>query len=258
MIFSKPFLWDSDSLRVITYINIHIPSLCFSLCNDIFHHRDISCISFFNHGFIFFLINIYSDSSQSALKYLKNTKVNLSNVLIMAGDFNIRDSFWDLNFPYHSSHSDTLFEIADSFQIKLSKPVKFSPTRFADNAWDSNLVLDLIFLCPNSQEFDNHSIYPNWRLTSNYVPISVDISIVEEHIQTKKQSLIKNSEKKSHFIKEVILFLKSIHTHSILCVDILKMTVQMIANNIENIWQKHFKTVNITKCSKAWWNNDCN
>ena len=29
------------------------------------------------------------------------------------------------------------------------------------------------------------------------------------------------------------------------------MTVQMIANNIENIWQKHSKTINITKCSKA-------
>jgi len=51
----------------------------------------------------------------------------------MTGDFNIRDSLWNLNFPHHSSHSDTLLEIADSFQIELSKSVAFLPTRFADN-----------------------------------------------------------------------------------------------------------------------------
>ena len=27
-----------------------------------------------------------------ALKYLKNTKVNIDNILVMTGDFNIRDS----------------------------------------------------------------------------------------------------------------------------------------------------------------------
>ena len=32
----------------------------------------------------------------------------------------------------------------------------------------------------------------------------------------------------------------------------------MIANNIENIWQKHSKIINIIKCSKAWWNNNYN
>ena len=37
-------------------------------------------------------INMYSDLSQSALKYLKNTEANINNVLIMTGDFNIRDS----------------------------------------------------------------------------------------------------------------------------------------------------------------------
>ena len=38
------------------------------------------------------MINIYSDTLQIALKYLKNTKVNIINMLVMAGDLNIRDS----------------------------------------------------------------------------------------------------------------------------------------------------------------------
>ena len=37
-------------------------------------------------------MNIYSDSSNTALKYLKNTEANIDNIVLMTGDFNIRDS----------------------------------------------------------------------------------------------------------------------------------------------------------------------
>ena len=67
----------SDFPRVLTYINIWVSCLCFPLQNNIFNHRDVSCISFINQGLSFFLINVYSDSSQIALKYLKNTETNI-------------------------------------------------------------------------------------------------------------------------------------------------------------------------------------
>jgi len=51
---------------------------------------------------------MYSDEQQNALKYLKNTEVNLNNVLAMTGDFNIRDNDWNLSYPYHSVHTDIL------------------------------------------------------------------------------------------------------------------------------------------------------
>jgi len=92
MIFSRNFSQTNDSLRVITYINIRLSSLCFSLWKDIFNYRDISCISFFNCSSVYFLINVYSDSFQLALKYLKDIEVNIENTLIITGDFNIRDS----------------------------------------------------------------------------------------------------------------------------------------------------------------------
>ena len=82
----------SDSLRVIVYINICLSSLHFLLCKDIINHRDIILISFFNNNICYYIMNVYSDSSYSALKYLKDTEVNINNVLIMTGDFNIRDS----------------------------------------------------------------------------------------------------------------------------------------------------------------------
>ena len=52
-------------------------------------------MSFINDHIYYFIINIYSDSSHLALKYLKDTEVNINNVLVMIEDFNIRDSLWD-------------------------------------------------------------------------------------------------------------------------------------------------------------------
>ena len=98
LIFSRTSSSANDFPKVIMYINIRLSPLCFSLYKYIFNHRDISIISFFNQNNIFFLINIYSEFSQLALKYFKNTEVNINNVLIMTGDFNIRDSLWGTNY----------------------------------------------------------------------------------------------------------------------------------------------------------------
>jgi len=91
-------------------------------------------------------MNIYSDSSHLALKYLKDIEVNIDNVLVMTGDFNIRDSLWDPAFPHHSSISDDLLIIADSFYLALSMPTDPYPTRYSDTAGEANSTIDLMFL----------------------------------------------------------------------------------------------------------------
>lgn len=95
---------------------------------DIFNHRNINLISFFNHSIICFIINVYLDDQQSILKYLKDTEVKLNNALIMKGYFNIKDNNWDLLYLHHSTHADTLRKIADSFNLELSMPVSQVPT----------------------------------------------------------------------------------------------------------------------------------
>jgi len=67
-------------------------------------------------------MNIYSDSFHSALKYLKDSEANIQNLLIMTSNFNIRDSIWDPSFSHHSSISDNLIIIANSFNLDLSIP----------------------------------------------------------------------------------------------------------------------------------------
>ena len=77
-------------------------------------------------------MNIYSDTFHSALKYLKDTEANIDNLIIMTGDFNIRDSLWDPTFPHYSSISNDLFIIADSFNLELLIPTNPIPTRYLD------------------------------------------------------------------------------------------------------------------------------
>ena len=144
------------------YVNICLSSFCFSLWKDIINHKDILLILFFSNNVCLFIMNIYSDLSYSALKYLKDTEVNINNLLIMTGDFNIRDQFWDLSFLHHSSISEDLFIIADLFNLELSTPSNPVPTRYSDIIGESNSVINLMFLCNRSSELNDHIIYPDW------------------------------------------------------------------------------------------------
>jgi len=198
--FTRNFSQTNDSSRVITYINVRLSSLHFSLWKNIFNYRDISYISFFNCSLVYFLINVYSNLSQSALKYLNNTEVNIGNTLIMTGDFNIRDSIWDLNFSHHSIHSNILFEVTDFLHLKLSRPTEQVSTRYLNNQQDFNLVINLMFLRLESLEHDNHTIHPDWRLTSDHALLTINIFIFKKYTQTRKQTLAKNSKKEENFI----------------------------------------------------------
>ena len=140
--------------RVIAYVNIHLSSLCFLFHKDIINHRDISLISFFNNNICYYIMNIYSDASHTALKYLKDTEANIDNIVFMTGDFNIRDSLWDLSFPFHSSISDDLIIIVDSFNLALFTLTNPCPTKYSDMAGETNSVIDLIFLRYGSLELD--------------------------------------------------------------------------------------------------------
>jgi len=99
-----------------------------------FNHQDINLISFFNHSIICFILNVYLDNQQNVLKCLKNTKVNLNNILIMTEDFNIRDSDWNPSYSHHLSYSDILREIADNLNLDLLTPINPISTQYVDNS----------------------------------------------------------------------------------------------------------------------------
>ena len=85
----------------------------------------------------------------------------------------------------------------------------------------------------------------------------VTIPIVKEHIQTKKKTIVKDSEEERIFIKELIGTIKDTDMSNLSDIDQLENVVLGLASLIERIWVKNSKTVNITKYSKSWWDVNC-
>ena len=59
------------------------------------------------------------------------------------------------------------------------------------------------------------------------------------------------SDEEKHFLKELTLFIKRLDTSSIQSINVLENTIHDLLINIENIWLKYSKIVNITKYSKV-------
>jgi len=246
--------------RVATYINRRILRLRFSLRKDLINHQDINVIDFHNGQNINFIINVYSDSNQTALRVLRNNIRNIGNTVIMTGDFNIRDSDWDPNIQYHSIHTEDLMSIADSLDLELAMPINPGPTRFADNQCDTNSVLDLVFMNPNNPGFNKHTLNPDIRLPSDHVPLIIEVGIKEENVDITFKAIKKDNKEEEAFIRDLVKGVRNINTSELKN----QLDIQRCAANLEkifkNAWSTHSTTKRITKHSKEWWNKqytDC-
>jgi len=192
-----------------------------------------------------------------ALKYLKDTKVNIDNILVITGNFNIRNSLWDTSFPHHSSISNDLIIIADSFNLALLIPTNPCPTRYSDTVREVNSVINLIFLQYGSSELDQHLIHPDSHLSSDHTPLTITIPITNEIVSTSKLSIPQNSEQEITFVEEVILIFKNLNMSNIINKDNLENTVNQLKVLIKQVWTKNAKRSRITKHSKQWWTEEC-
>jgi len=243
--------------RVTTYINKCIAKLRFSLRLNLINHRDINVIAFHDHQDTFLIINVYSDSNQTALGVLCNNIRNIGTTIMMAGDFNIRDSDWDPSYHHHHTQTNDLMIITDSLGLELSLPSNPGLTRFADNPWEANSVLDLVFLNPNDLWFGQNSLAPDLRKPSDHVSLIIRVGINEENIKTIIQSIKKDSEEEQDFIDEIRANIKLLDTRGITDVNALQNIVNQLSSIYSNAWSKFSKPKRITRFSKEWWNQEC-
>jgi len=80
---------------------------------------------------------------------------------------------------------------------------------------EANSTIDLMFLRYRSTELNQHSIHPDWRLTSDHTSLSITVPIVDKTINTSKLSIQQNSEQETAFIREVISVFKDLNTLNI-------------------------------------------
>ena len=147
--------------------------------------------------------------------------------------------------------------IADSYDLALSFPTNSCPTRYSDTAGESNSVIDLMFLWNRSSELDNHFILPNSHLSSDHTPLSIDIPIFEEIINTSKLTITPKSEQETKFIKDVISNFKMVDTLNIEDIIKLEQVVNQLGSIIDQSWSKNAKKSKISKHSKQWWLDSC-
>jgi len=175
----------------------------------------------------------------------------------MMGDFNIRDSLWDLSFPFYSSISNDLIIIANSFNLSLLTLTNSCLTRYSDTAGEANSVIDFMFLRYGSTELDQHSIHPDSHLSSDHAPLSINILINKEVVCTSRLLIHPRSKQKTAFIEEIISNFKNLDTSNIADTEKLEYTVNQLGAIIDQVWTKNAKKSKISKHSKQWWTEEC-
>ena len=122
---------------------------------------------------------------------------------------------------------------------------------------DTNSVLDLMFLCSNSSELDSHHIYPESQLSSDHAPLSVEIPIIKEVVQSLKFMILPKSDQEKAFINEVISNFKTLSTNNINNSDKLNNVIYRLGLIINQAWKNNAKKSRLSKHSKQWWLDKC-
>jgi len=81
--------YQDNILHAITYINKRLNKLQPMLRRDIINHKDINLVFLLINNRCSYILNVYSDNSQTATSFLQDHELNIKNILIMTGDFNI-------------------------------------------------------------------------------------------------------------------------------------------------------------------------
>ena len=109
-----------------------------------------------------------------------------------------------------------------------------------------------MFLRCSSVELDNHTIHPEWRLSSDHAFLTVTIPIEQQLSNDWKHSITKGSEEEMLFIKDLIKKISSINISNLFNIKSLENIVDLLACIVERAWDKNSKIVNISKYLKSW------
>jgi len=83
------------------------------------------------------------------------------------------------------------------------------------------------------------------------------IPIIEEHINMRKRTIIKNNNEEIIFIKELTAALRNINMSDISDISSLNSAINAFASSVNSIWSKNSKITNIMVHSKSWWDTNC-
>jgi len=201
-------------------------------------------------------MNVYSDDCYSAVKFMLDQIIDIPNLLYMGGDFNIRDTEWDLSVSLYPAAGQALVDLADSLGLVCSLPELPVPTHYSDTDSHANSVIDLIFLGMSCAQV-LHRIEPDLRRPLDHAPLLLDLPILPENIHFSRKVLKCDSDEENNFLSSVTMGLCALNFSRLDSVDDLDLLSTAVSRVISNAWEINARNITVTTQSKEWWNDKC-
>ena len=147
-------------------------------------------------------MNVYSDSLHTVVDFLYDKALNISNLLYMEEDFNIRDAECDLSISSYLVAKQVLRDLADSYSLVWSIPVISVPTYYLDIQGHANIVINLIFLGISYVQV-SYCIKLDLRQFLDHTSFIVDFPITPENIYVYRMVLKYDSKRGMAFLLSV-------------------------------------------------------
>jgi len=93
-------------------------------------------------------------------------------------------------------------------------------------------------------------LYPNICKPSDYVPLNIEVSIIETNIDISTRSISKNSEAEKDFITVLTNGFFNLNSSAIRSKDSLENLTQQVTLVSKSTWNNYSKLKHITKYSK--------
>jgi len=243
---------ESDHPHVAAYVHQHLWAMKPKLRSDVIKSHDIMLLTMNGPRGQLHMLNVYSDSTGSAIRILRTLESIPSPIGYLGGDFNCLSELWD---PEYSRRNSPLAEVLADFvyQHGLYYHQLGCPTHYPANG-DNPSIIDLVFLPGNDEESiisigkcgesDHCSFFVELRfpiLTGNKPP-----------------SIKAGSEADAKFTSDimdglnVIAGLAKPQSHD----DIIHI-MTLISECFAKAWEAHATPSWTSVRSKGWWDKSC-
>ena len=194
-------------------------------------------------------MNVYLDNLHTTVDFLIREALNISNLLYIGKDFNIRDTEWDPSVSLHPVAGQSLRDLADFYSLVCSLPVLSVPTHYSDISGHANSVIDLIFLGISCVQVIHH-IEPDLRQPSDHAPLIVNLSIALENLQMYRKVLKQDNNKEVTFLFSVSEGLSQLDFSALDSVTDLDLLSEAIPGLFTDCWTTYAKRITITSYSR--------
>ena len=247
---------ESDRPRVAAYVHQYLWAIKPKLCSDVIKSCDIMLLTINGLRGQLYMLNVYSDSTGSAIRALSTHKSIPSPIGYLGSDFNCPSDLWDLEYSCGNSPlADVLADFA--YQHGLYYRQLECPMHYPANGKNPSII-DLIFLPGN----DEDSMISIGKCSeSDHCPFFVELRFP---ILTgnKPPNIKADSEADAEFTSDIMDALNVIADHmqnspASQSYDDITHVTMLISKCFAKAWETHATLSQTLVHLKGWWNKFC-